>query len=396
MKPPVPPSAATPANAGAEPALAPGPETLSRQALVHELEVHQVELEQQNEELRAAQQDLAVARDRYVDLFDHAPVGYLTLDRDGRVTEANLTAATELGVARDAMLGGPFQQFIAPADCDRWQRLQALMLRRADPKRIELRLRRHDGRPFHAQLDCLRVRNPGGRVQLRVTITDVSQRRMAEKNRGIAVNGNLAREAERRRLAYGLHEDLGQRLCALKVGLAALEPAAVAASLRATIDSMAAQLDDALLVVRRMSSELHPLILDNLGLTAATEWLLSDVAARLGLEVELRMDDAPRMDATLAIAIYRLAEALLEQISQQVTAAVTMELLQRPHDLVLRFRCDPGRERPGGSAATLADVPEFIRDQVHLLAGRLEVDEPAPGTCRISIFLPTAGQPALA
>lgn len=394
MKPLLPPAATAPATAGAQPLPAPAARPPSRQALVHELRVHQVELEQQNEELRAAQRDLAAAHARYVDLFDHAPVGYLTLDRDGRITEANWTAATEFGVARHAMPGSQFQHFIVPADCDRWQRLQALVLRRGDPKRIELRLRQPDGRPFHAQLDCLRVHNPGSRVQLRVTITDVSQRKLAERNRGIAVSGNLAREAERRRVAYGLHEDLGQRLCALKAALTALESPALPASLRAAVDAMAAQFDEALAVVRRMSSDLHPLILDHLGLNAAMEWLLSDVAARLGLEVELQMDETPRVDEGSAIAIYRLAEALLEQISQQVTAAVSMELLQRPHDIVLRFRCDPGHERPGGSADTLADVPESVRDRVHLLSGRLEVDAPAPGTCRISIFLPIAGPAA--
>lgn len=394
MKPPLRPLKAAPAKAGGEPLRAPSAQALSRQALVHELRVHQVELEQQNEALRAAQRDLAVAHDRYVDLFDHAPVGYLTLDRDGRVTEANLTAATELGVARQAMLGSRFQHFMAPADGDRWQRLQALVMQRADPRRIELRLRRHDGQPFHAQLDCLRVRNPGARVQLRVTITDVSQRRMAERNRGIAVSGNLARAAERRRVAHGLHEDLGQRLCALKVGLVALDSPVVPAPLRAAVDSMAAQLDEALVVVRRMSGDLHPLILDNLGLSAAMEWLLGDVAGRLDLDVELQMDDALHVDETSAIAIYRLAEALLEEISSQVTAAVSMEILQRRSDLVLRLRCDPGRERAGGSAARLAEVPQSIMDQVHLLAARLEVDAPAPGSCRISIFLPIAAPAA--
>lgn len=395
MKPSAPPHAATPAMTGRESPLAPSEKSWSRVALVRELRLHQVELEQQNEQLRAAQRELAIAHDRYVGLFDHAPVGYLTLDRDGRVTEANLTAATEFGVARHAMLGNPFHHFVVPADCDRWQRLHALAMRRADPRRIELRLRRHDGQPFHAQLDCLRVRNPGARVQLRVTITDVSQRKLAERNRGIAVTGNLAREAERRRIAHGLHEDLGQRLCALQMMLATLQSPALPPSSRATVGAMAAQLGEALVVVRRMTGELHPLILDNLGLAAAMELLLTDVAARLGVEVELQADEAARVDEASTIAIYRLAEALLEQVSRQVTAAVTMELLQRPHDLVLRFRCDPVRERPEGSPAAIVEIPGAVWDQVHLLAGRVELDEPAPGACRISIFLPNAA-PAVA
>lgn len=392
MKPSAPTAAAAKSGSARPRArAAPGP---SRQALVHELQVHQVELEQQNEELRSAQRDLALAHDRYVDLFDFAPVGYLTLDADGHVTEANLTAAMEFGVERAAVLGRRFQHFVAPADRDRWQRLKARALRSDAPQRIELRLRRHDGGAFHAQVDCLRVQRPAAPAQLRVTIADVSQRQLAETNRRIAVSGNVARESERRRVAYRLHEDLGQRLSGLKIALAGLAKRSGAASLRAAADAMAAQLDEALALVRRMSSDLHPLILDDLGLAAALEWLVGDVARRLGLAVELHIDEEAPLEPAAAIAIYRLAETVLEQLSRQATAGVCLELLQRPHDLVLQFQCEHGHARPHAPAAEPAAASASLLDQVHLLAGRLEDDEPAPGLRRIRIFLPFARPPA--
>lgn len=390
MKRPVHAPATTSASDGTQAARARPARTAPRQELIEQLQLHQVELEQQNEELRASQRQLAAEHARFVDLFDHAPVGYLTLDGHSRIADLNSTAAGQFGLERHAALGDPFQRFVVPADGDRWQRARAQALRGSHPTRIELQLRRQDGREFHAQLDCLRVRGSGAAAQLRVTITDVSQRKAAETSRRIAVSGNLSRVAERRRVAYGLHEDLGQRLCALKVELAAFESAALSPPLRGTVDVMAAQLDAALEAVRRMSTSLHPLILDNLGLAAAMEWLQGDAFERLGLEVELQMDETPQVDEVTAIAIYHLAEALLVQIARQLRGAVHMELLQRPRDLVLRVRCQSGCERPGGSAPQLSDVPEAIRDQVHLLEGRLELDEPAPGSCRISIFLPIA------
>ncbi|WOJ93111.1 PAS domain S-box protein [Congregibacter variabilis] len=99
------------------------------QRLVYELQVHQVELELQNEQLREAQFDLASSRDRFADLYDFAPVGYLTLDEAGSVLEANLSAADILGIGRDSLLQSKLSDFLAPASQDaaylHWQEVFA-------------------------------------------------------------------------------------------------------------------------------------------------------------------------------------------------------------------------------------------------------------------------------
>ncbi len=103
---------------------APAPENL--QALsseqtrrtLHELRVHQIELEMQNEELRRAQVELDAARSRYLDLYDFAPVGYCTVSEQGLILEANLTAASLLGVARSALVQQRLTSFILPEDED--------------------------------------------------------------------------------------------------------------------------------------------------------------------------------------------------------------------------------------------------------------------------------------
>jgi PAS domain S-box-containing protein len=84
--------------------------------LLHELQVHQIELELQNEELRKARDEMESGLEKYSDLYDFAPVGYLTLDRDGAITEANLTGASLLGVARAALVKWRFGAFVSPVD----------------------------------------------------------------------------------------------------------------------------------------------------------------------------------------------------------------------------------------------------------------------------------------
>ena len=88
------------------------------QELVHDLSVHQIELEMQNEELRKSQEQLEQSRSEYADLYDFAPVGYLTFDKEGLVTGVNLTACGLLGVERSLLVKKPFALFIHPGSQD--------------------------------------------------------------------------------------------------------------------------------------------------------------------------------------------------------------------------------------------------------------------------------------
>ena len=86
--------------------------------ILHELRVHQIELEMQNEELRRSQAELSASQARYFDLYDFAPVGYIILSEKGLILESNLTAATLLGVARGEMVQQPISRFVIEEDHD--------------------------------------------------------------------------------------------------------------------------------------------------------------------------------------------------------------------------------------------------------------------------------------
>ena len=164
-------------------ARAPKPEVKPRPAeeLLHELEVHQIELEMQNEQLRQSQVELEKSRDRYVDFYDFAPVGYLTLNHEGMIDEINLTGAALFGVERGRLLCRRFAPFVAPEDQDVWYRHFLSVLTHDTKQSCELALQHGDGSRFFAQLDCLRLKKDGNDPVVRIALTDITQRKEAEK-----------------------------------------------------------------------------------------------------------------------------------------------------------------------------------------------------------------------
>jgi len=157
--------------------------------LLHELQVHQIELEMQNETLRLTQLSLEEARDRYQSLYEFAPVGYLTLTPEGLITEINLAGANFLGIERKQILQKSFTSFVAREDQDRWVQHYARMSESEGQKSfafeldLELALKRSDNTLLHAQLNCMYHRSVSSGLMIRVALTDITQRKRAENDR---------------------------------------------------------------------------------------------------------------------------------------------------------------------------------------------------------------------
>jgi len=142
---------------------------------LHELRVHQIELEMQNSELRKAQVELATEQQRYFDLYDLAPVGYCTISEQELILKANLMAATLLGVTRrSALAGRPFSQFVIKDDQDSYYLHRKQLFKTGEPQSFELRLVKADGTPFGARLEAVAALSDDGESTCRVVISDIS------------------------------------------------------------------------------------------------------------------------------------------------------------------------------------------------------------------------------
>jgi len=161
-------------------------------AALQELRVHQIELEMQNEQLRATQADLELARELYVELYDFAPVGYLTLSERGLVRAANLTSTRLLGIERARLLSRPFSGFVLRGDQDSFYLWLREVFGASTTHACELRLRGGQGPVRWARLEAVRA-GQGRERCCRLTLSDITERKRVEE---------ILHERERLRLAF--------------------------------------------------------------------------------------------------------------------------------------------------------------------------------------------------
>lgn len=165
--------------------------------LLYELRIHQIELEIQNEELRQAQVELDVSRSRYFDLYDLAPVGYCTISEKGLIVEANLIAATLLGVPRGSLVNQPLTRFILPADQDIYYHHRKILFDTGGHQMCELRLKRMDGSTFWVRLEAIAALDgETGSPVCRVVISDVPDHKRSEESLRAALSESRQREKE--------------------------------------------------------------------------------------------------------------------------------------------------------------------------------------------------------
>ena len=155
-----------------------GLSTVEVQKLIHELNVHQIELEIQNEELRQAQVELAQARDRFSDLYDFAPVAYLTLDKQGLILGANLAGASLLGVERKLLLGKSLSEFVNRIAQDEFYLYCQAVFSSNDKQVCELKMQKQNGILLDVSLESIAFEEDGTQ-RSRTTLIDITMQKAA-------------------------------------------------------------------------------------------------------------------------------------------------------------------------------------------------------------------------
>jgi PAS domain S-box-containing protein len=405
------------------------------QRVVHELQVHQEELEAQNEELRETQQLLEASRDRYADLYDFAPIGYITLDGKGHIREINLTGATILGRERSRLLDTLFSVAVAKDDLSVFHSHLRQCQQGSGPVTTELILAVRDRDPVPVQLYSIPLLDLSGQTTMyRTAITDITERKQAEtilrlahdqledrvRERTAELAGAVAKlrneisererteqtlrelsvrllqtqDEERRRIARELHDSTGQKLAALGMNLSLIGKSAETLDARArkALAESLDLLDRSSRDIRTLSYLLHPPLLDERGLAAAVRWFADGFTQRSEVQVKLEVPlDLPRLPAEIEIALFRIVQEGLTNIHRHSgSSTATIRLMVDQNHVELEMR-DAGKGLPKPRSdcyvSPLGVGITGMRERVKQLGGQMKMESGSCGTT-VSVTLP--------
>jgi two-component system, NarL family, sensor histidine kinase UhpB len=342
--------------------------------------------------------ELEMLKRRLLALFELAPIA-IWITEDEHIVFANRAAASLLEVESGTALVGRsiYDLLHPPSHAALREQLVRVLGGDAASQVIGGRVQRGNGE--WRELEIVLAALPDhGRTTVQMVLTDITQRRRegAELERSRRALRELsasvveAREEERRRIARELHDELGQRLTALKMDLASLAGAAEPRTRDASIRGMLSMLDETVASVRRISADLRPMMLDDLGLNAAIEWLARDATRRMGTEVTVRLDETdPPVDERTCTAVYRMVQEALTNVARHAQATdVRVELHRHGDALVLTVQ-DNGI---GFSTDALEREGSFgllgLRERALMLGGRMEVGNVPGSGGRVTVTLP--------
>jgi PAS domain S-box-containing protein len=337
-------------------------------------------------------------------IVHHSMDAIITIDADETILIFNAAAEAMFGYLAQDALKMPLSQLIPQAlRAGHHAHVQAFAksgdTARKMGAKLVLKGLRSDGEEFPLDASISRAVS-NGKVYMTVILRDLTKQVSAQNElerarkelRELSIASQTAREEEKSRISRELHDELGQNLTALKMDLSWLQlhtsDQAVANLER--IRAMQAVLDSTVVATRRIAADLRPMMLDDLGLKAALEWLTQDFARRLSIPCDLTIDDGViELDTRVQSALYRAAQECMTNIARHAQAAqIHMEVVLSPAEVALQVRddgigMDDAARGKRGSFGLIG-----MRERIYILGGKVAIDSQLGKGTRVTISLP--------
>ncbi len=331
-------------------------------------------------------------------VFERAPVATWITEKE-RVVFANRACAQLVGLENaEQLVGLSIFELLSPASHEPVRGKLKNLAQEEGVSVLMGAIRRRDGSLREVEM-VVAVLPDHERSFVQMVINDVTQRSREKRNllrsrrtlRELSASMVEAREEERRRIARELHDELGQRLTALKLEMTACQRDHPNPEAGERAQFMQEMLDDTVASARRIAMDLRPLMLDDLGLPEAIDWLVKEFKRRTGIEVDNQLGEGLReLSPNLSTALYRIVQEALTNITRHARATRVslmlechgQELMMTIQDNGVGFVKGPHSRLPG-SFGLLG-----IRERVLMLGGRLAVDNAPGGGARLVVHAP--------
>ncbi len=331
-------------------------------------------------------------------IFDLSPMAMWITERE-HIVYANRAAKHLLGDGTGTSVGGAciYSMVHPDAHLALGQHISHAQSHRGEWGSVLIALRRNDSGLREVEIGLCALPGPSDST-LQMVLKETTQRQREVPKKEVSrwarqqpsVYVEEAREEERRRIARELHDDLGQRLSALKMELLHCATHAGWDGNDPRVSKMLVHVDEITASVRRIASDLRPLMLEDLGLKDSIEALAHGFSDRQGIQVRLQLDEFDaEVDERMAIALYRMVQEALTNVARHAHASeVDIQLLRRNaevelivHDngVGLQQRFHPS-ERPFGLLG--------MRERARMLGGRFELANRDGGGSRVRVLLP--------
>ena len=421
--------------------------------ILHELQVHQIQLEMQNEELRDARSHLEDLVEKYTDLYDFAPVGYFCLNQHGQIQQVNLPGAAMLGVERSKLLQRRFSGFVvrsyhsslesflrkvfegeAKQVCELaldlgsnkqvWVDLQAMMtvsavngqrlcrlavsditeLKRAAEALLRVEALEAMNTALENEISHRRTVEKSLRESRRKQSSLLKQsQRMEEELRMLSQQILHSQEEERKRISHDLHDEIAQTLVAINVHLAqlALSAASNPKDIANQIVATQKMVEQSAASVHRFAMALRPSHLDDFGFLPALRNYLKEYTNQTLIPAELAgTQKLDPMADTAAVVLFRVAQAALTNVAQHADAnRVIVNIEQTPRFIIMEIN-DDGKSFDVKKALAGFKMNRLgligMRERVEMVGGKFVIaSSPGKGTT-ICVTLPRTGKSSVA
>jgi|GEM_PF-1939175 len=351
--------------------------------LFEESQHYVAELEERIADRKRAEMALRESEERYRELFENARDAIYVHDLEGDYIRVNRAAETLSGYNREEIVGHNFEEFVAVEGFRFGRKTFYARLAEQGETAFEVDVIAKDGRRVPVEVRSRAIYENGVMVGVQGTARDITERKLAQDALQTFSRQLIeAQEDERRRISRELHDQIGQILTAIKMNLHSVQEVRRVSEISCYVKDNLEAVDEALRLVRDLSLDLRPPVLDDFGLVTALCWYVDRYTKRTGLEVDVIIklpDRKQRFSRDVETACFRVAQEALTNVVRHAQASqITLQLVKDGSVLLLSITddgagFDPERLRKRAPrAATLGLIG--MQERAHAAGGTIEID----------------------